>query len=245
VFCGLQTGFNSASLVQIPFVLDSSVHLYNEDVGPDEKRPDLAEQLAKMRSYPNRSGTTPEIWNTENGIWLNTARSWLGSAEIPVNVSTTIADAANTVSRDLAGLKAMGVKRYFHYTATATPSGDIVNRDECRSIIDTNGVPHAAGAAFAASVYFLEDAQPIGLDIRPVGASHVTVAQFSSAKGPVTVIWSRYGVTLGQVPGLDWQKASGFDIMGNPITLSPQTKVTLDPIYLKGADASAAASAHQ
>jgi hypothetical protein len=29
VFCGLQTGFNSASLVQIPFVLDSSAKLTN------------------------------------------------------------------------------------------------------------------------------------------------------------------------------------------------------------------------
>jgi len=211
-----------------------SFHLYNEDRGPEEKSPSLADQLAKIRSYPNRFGKTPDIWNTENGIWLNTARSWLGSAEIPASVATTIEVAANTVSRNLAGLKAMGVKRYFQYDANAAPCGGIIYRDECRNIIDTNGVPHAAGAAYAASVYFLEDTQPVGLEVKAAGTGHVTVAKFTGAKGPVTVIWSRDRTTLGEVPGLDWKKASGFDIMGNPISLSPETKVTLDPIYLVG-----------
>jgi hypothetical protein len=209
-----------------------SFHLYNEDRGPEEKRPSLADQLDKIRTYPNRSGKVPDIWNTENGIWLSTARSWLGSAEIPTTVSTTIADAANTVSRNLAGLKAMGVKRYFQYAVNAAPSGGIVYRDECRGIIDTNGIPHAGGAAFAASVYFLDDAQPVGLDVRSAGPAKVTVARFTGPKGPVTVLWSRDGSTLGQVPNLYWQKARGFDIMGNPISLSADTKVTLDPIYL-------------
>jgi hypothetical protein len=70
----------------------------------------------------------------------------------------------------------------------------------------------------------------------------VTVASFTSAKGPVTVIWSRDGTTLAQVPGLNWQKASGFDIMGNPISLTADTKVTLDPIYLVGGDAAKASA---
>jgi hypothetical protein len=211
-----------------------SFHLYNEDRGPEEKLPSLADQLAKIRSYPNRSGNTPEIWNTENGIWLSTSRSWLGSAQIPSTVATTIADAANTVSRNLAGLKAMGVKRYFQYAVNAAPSGGLVYRDECRGIVDTNGIPHAAGAAYAASVYFLEDAQPVGLEVKDAGAAHVTTAKFNGPKGPITVVWSRVPTTLGQVPGVDWQKASGFDLMGNPMDLSVNTNVTLDPIYLVG-----------
>jgi hypothetical protein len=209
-----------------------SFHLYNEDRGPEEKQPALADQLAKLRSYPNRSGKAPDLWNTENGIWLSSGRSWLASAEIPAGVSTTMADAANTVTRALAGLKAMGVKRYFQYAAFAAPSGRIVHRDECCGIIDVNGVPHPAGAAYAAAVYFLEDAQPAGLEVLAAGSAHVTMAKFHAAAGPITVIWSRDAVKLGQIPGLDWLRASGFDLMGNPISLSPDTPVTLDPIYL-------------
>jgi len=209
-----------------------SFHLYNEDRGPEEKLPALADQIVKMRSYPNRSGKTPDIWSTENGIWLSTARSWLGSAEIPASVATTIADAANTVARNLAGLKALGVKRYFQYAVFAAPSGGIVYRDECRSIVDTNGIPHAAGAAFAASVYFLEDAQPLGLEVREAGAAHVTVAKFTGSKGPITVLWSRMPVKLAEVPGIDLHAANAFDIMGNAFAPDAATMLDLNPIYL-------------
>ncbi len=238
---------NVAGGLDIPFTWDEladgggkevdaiSFHLYNEDRGPEEKQPPLDQQLTKLRTYLNRSGGVPELWVTEGGIWLDSGRSWLDSAEIPASVSTTIADAANTATRTLAGLKAMGIKRFIDYAAFASPSGSIDYRDECCGIIDTNGVPHAAGAAYAAAVYFLEDAQPLGLNVKPVpGAGSATIASFKGPRGPITVVWSRQPVTLGQIPGVDWRQASGFDLMGNPIDLSADTKVTLDPIYLVG-----------
>ena len=52
-------------------------------------------------------------------------------------------------------------------------------------------VAFAAGAAYAASVYFLEDAAPDGLDVRPVGKANVTLARFHAADHHVTAIWSR------------------------------------------------------
>ena len=220
-----------------------SFHLYNEDRGPEEKQPALAGPLAKLRSYPNRSGNVPEIWNTENSIWLETARSWLGSAEIPSNVATTIADAANTVSRSLAGIKAMGVKRYFQYTIVAAPSGAIIHRDECRGIIDANGVPHAAGAAYAASVHFLEDALPVGLETTRIGNSQVVLARFRTADRTITVLWSRVPTTLGAIPAEEWKRATGFDLMGNALPLSAETTVSLDPIYIINGVGSASAVA--
>ena len=213
-----------------------SFHLYNETSGPDEKRPPLADQLAKVRSYQNRSGQTPEIWNTEGGIWLFGGRSWMDSEEIPSSVSTSVADATNSTARSLIGNKALGVQRQFYYQTYAEPSGRIVYRDECAGMIDVNGVPNPAGAAYAAAVYFLEDATAIGLDVRAAGAGHVTVAKFKGPQGLVTVVWSRDSINLSQIPDLDWKKASAFDLMGNPITLTADTTITLDPIYMENKD---------
>jgi hypothetical protein len=209
-----------------------SFHLYNEDRSPDEKKPPLADQLEAMRQFKNRSGAVPELWDTEGGIWLNAGRSWLRSARVPSSVSTTVADAASSVVRMNAALKAMGVHRYFYYTAMAEPFGRTVYRDECSGIIDVNGVPHAAGAAYAATVYFLEDASPIGLEVKPVGDGKVTLAKFQTSDSRITVLWTRTPLELEAIPGLDWKGASGFDMMGNPIDVSAQTKVTIDPIYL-------------
>ena len=237
---------NVAGGLDIPFTWDEladgggkevdalSFHLYIEDRGAEEKQPLLADQVAKLRSYQNRSGKVPGLWVTEGGIWLDQGRSWLESAEIPVATQTTVSDAANSVSRQLAGLKAMGITHYFDYIAAAEPSGRIDYRGECTNMVDVNGIPHAGGGTYAASVYFLEDATPLGLEVRPVDRARVTLAKFRSAKGPITVIWSRDPVTLGQVRDLDWKQASGFDLMGNPITLSPDTKLTVDPIYVIG-----------
>jgi hypothetical protein len=160
----------------------------------------------------------------------------MDSEEIPSSVSTSVADATNSTARSLIGNKALGVQRQFYYQTYAEPSGRIVYRDECAGMIDVNGVPNPAGAAYAAAVYFLEDATAIGLDVRAAGAGHVTVAKFKGPQGLVTVVWSRDSINLSQIPDLDWKKASAFDLMGNPITLTADTTITLDPIYMENKD---------
>ena len=126
----------------------------------------------------------------------------------------------------------MGVKRYFYYGAGSAPSGGVDYRDDSRGMIDTNGIPQPAGAAHAAAVYFLDDAKPVGLERTPIGDDLVTFARFRTSDSTITVIWSRHPVKLGQIPESEWKGASGFEIMGNPLPLSADTDVTLDPIYL-------------
>jgi len=209
-----------------------SFHFYGEDSGPEEKKPPMADQLAQMRQFPNRSGQVPELWDTEGGIWLNGAHSWLDSAEIPSTVVTNIEDAANTMVRMVAALKAMGVKRYFYYAANAAPSGGADYRDDGRGMVDTNGIVQPAGAAHAAAVSFLENAEPNGLETKLVGTNKVIFARFHTVDSTITVIWARHPVKLGQIAESEWQDASGFEMMGNPLPLSSETDITLDPIYL-------------
>jgi hypothetical protein len=212
-----------------------SFHFYNEDRGVEEKEPPLEPQLEAMRKYLNRSGLVPPIWCTEGGIWLDGGPSWLGSARIPTPYLTTIDDAANSTVRTAVALKAIGVRRYFTYAAYAQPSGGLVYRNECDEFIDVDGIPKPTGAAFAAAVHFLEGAEPVGgLQTRPIAGGHVAFAKFQKAGATTTVIWARGAASLGNVSGIDWKDAAGFDLMGNPITLSTETPVGLDPIYLVG-----------
>jgi len=209
-----------------------SFHIYSDDRGPEEKKPPLADQIAQMRQFQNRSGAVPEVWDTEGGIWLNGARSWLNSAEIPSTVVTKVEDAANTIVRTVAGLKALGVKRYFYYAAGTEPSGCTDYRDDGRGMMDTNGIVQPAGAAHAAAVFFLDDATPVGLETKSIGNSQVVFARFQTADSKIAVIWARHPVKLGQIPESEWKDATGFEMMGNPMPLSSDTEINLDPIYL-------------
>jgi len=210
-----------------------SFHLYNETKSPEAKIPALQPQLAKMKTFPNRSGTTPEIWHTEGGVWLSDGRSWLRSANIPTGTLATIQDAATALVRTAVALKAMGVHRHFQYGSFADPAGRIVYRDECSGVIDVNGIPHPAGAAHAAAVFMLEGTQPIGLEVLEVGAARVTMATFSKGNELLTVVWSTQNVRLGAIESLDWESAAGCDIMANDLKLTTDTLISSDPIYLK------------
>lgn len=213
-----------------------SFHLYSEDRSPEEKRPPLQDQLETLRTFKNRSGQTPGIWHTEGGIWISGGRSWLGSAEIPALVGTTMADAAASIARTTAALKAMGVQRHFFYVANAEASGGSVYRNECSGMIDLNGVPHPAGSAHAASVFFLEDAEPAGFDVLEFDGGRATVARFLKDGRRLNVLWTRSpGVTLGRLPETAWRDAAaGFDLMGNPLPEKPSasTPLSAEPVYL-------------
>jgi hypothetical protein len=209
-----------------------SFHYYGEEKSPDEAQPPLPELLARVRAFPNRSGQVPPLWESEGGIWINGGRSWLNSAEIPSFVVTTIEDAASTLARTDASLKAMGVVRYCFYGAFAAPSGGIDYRDECSGMIGTDGIPSPAGAANAVAVHFLEDARPVGLEKQDIGSSHVTFARFRTDDTAITVLWARIPLKLGQLAKAEWEGAAGYEIMGNPLKLSADTEVNIDPIYL-------------
>ena len=208
-----------------------SFHLYTEERSPDEAKPALADMLTQLRQFTNRSGKVPELWDTEGGMWVNEGRSWRASAEIPTSAGTNIADTTNATIRMIAGLKALGVKKFFYYGTGADPWGRICFRDECSGLIDIQGTPNPAGAAYAAAVCFLESADPVGLDVKDVGRSKVSLARFRAGDKAIAVLWSRTPAELGSIPDLDWTKASGYDLFGNPVDLSEKTAVTIDPIY--------------
>ena len=71
-----------------------SFHFYGEELSPDERKPSLADQLAGMRKFPNRSGSVPPLWMTEGGMWLDDSKSWLRSAQVPTSQVTTFSDTA-------------------------------------------------------------------------------------------------------------------------------------------------------
>jgi hypothetical protein len=182
----------------------------------------------------NRSGKTPELWHTEGGVFLSNGRSWLASAAIPTSTLISIRQAANSLARTAIALKAMGVKRHFQYGSYADPSGHIVFRDECSGVIDVNGIPQAAGAAHAAAVLFLEDVDPKGIEVKKIGEAKATIAKFSQGNKPITVVWSNREIPIGEISGLGWESVEAFDMMGNPLSLTKDTVVSLDPIYLRG-----------
>jgi hypothetical protein len=209
-----------------------SFHLYSEDLGPEEKRPPLLDQIQALRNAEIEGGTENlPLWHTEGGIWLQHGNTWLKTTGKPPIVTTSVADAASTLVRTAVALKAMGVTHHFMYAAYASPAGRVVYRDECSGMIDVNGIPHAALGAHAAMVAMIEEATPVKFEQIAAGSAKVSVARFRKGDTPITVLWSRQPATLAAIPDLD-AHATAYDMMGNPIPLDATTTVGLSPIYL-------------
>lgn len=205
-------------------------HFYYEDQDPLEKRPDFLEQLAAMRAARNRSSAEPGIWHTEGGIWIKSAPSWFALSGLPDHEGTTQLDGAHTVVRTAVALKALGVKRHFHYAATG--NAGLMWRTECSSMIDLDGSARPSLAAHAAMVWQLDDAQPKAMDTVQAGGAAVRLARFTSPRGAITVAWARGDLAAAQVPGLLAGASEVRDLMGNQL-MAEQARVTIAPIYVR------------
>lgn len=206
-----------------------SFHFYYEDLDPLEKKPDFPEQLAALRAARNRRGVEPGIWHSEGGIWIASAPSWLSLYGLPARESTTQLDGASTVVRTAVALKALGLKRHFHYAALG--NAGLVWRTECSSLIDLDGSARPSAAAHAAMVWLLDDAEPIGVETLTIGEAAVRIASFRSpSRGAIRVAWSRVPITAAQVPRLVEGAREIRDLMGNPLT--GEIEVANTPIYI-------------
>lgn len=211
-----------------------SYHLYYEDASAEEPvvRPSAIERTRNYQALKNRKGEPLEVWHSEGGMWLSEGVSWLRAMRIPSMSTLGMRDAANTIVRTVASLKAAGVKRHFHYADYVHQSGHTVNRLECASTFDVNGMANPAVAAHAASVLFLEDAVGTGLDEIPVGGAKAIIAHFKKDGKTIDVAWSRIPIAVASVPGLSFSGKKLFDMMGNPVAPESVTSLTLDPIYI-------------
>jgi hypothetical protein len=204
-------------------------HFYYEDLDPLEKKPDFLEQLAAMRAARNRGGVEPGIWHTEGGIWIKSAPSWFALYGRPQTESTTQLDGAHVVVRTAVALKALGIRRHFHYACIG--NAGLVWRTECSSLMDIEGSARPSAAAHAAMVWLLDDADPIGIETVNVGPAAVRVASFRSpTRGTVRVAWSRVPVAAAQVPKLLDGAREIRDLMGNPV--AGPAELTAAPVYV-------------
>ncbi|MBI4979904.1 MAG: carbohydrate binding domain-containing protein [Spirochaetes bacterium] len=212
----------------------ASYHCYYEDASPEEPvvRPSAIERSKKMQAMVNRKGEPLEVWHTEGGMWLSEGVSWIRTMRIPSASTLGMKDAANTIVRSAASLKAAGVKRHFHYADYVHQSGHTVNRLECSSTFDVNGMANPAVAAHAVCVMFLEDAEGTGLDEIRAGDAKVAVAHFKKNGKNIDVVWSRIPAAFADVPQVKTAGKKMFDMMGNPVTVENTPMITLNPVYV-------------
>lgn len=208
-----------------------SFHLYGEDQDPLEKQVPFLPQLAWLRAARNRSGGEPAIWHTEGGMWIQTAPTWLALCGYRSTECSTQLDGAHALVRIATTLKALGVKRHFHYGMMG--NGNLMWRNECAGMIDFGGFARPALAAHAAMVQELDDAEPLSMDVIAVEGAKVRLARFASPRGPLTVAWVRGDLPAGKVPGLLDGAARITDLMGNPVAAGA-ARVTLAPLYVRG-----------
>jgi len=216
-----------------------SHHWYFENQSPDQLPAvpftvQAGERFGKMKG---RGGKTPELWQTEGGIYLNGALSWMTSWEIPPGSPYGPLEAAGTLVRTVASLKAAGYRRNFFYAFMAEKSGRISYLDWCAGILDVDGTPHSGFAAHAVAVSCLEEANAAGFLVPEIAGTpkgSVFVARFLKAGKPLSVVWSRKPIPLSSFPPELWRGCEVFDLMGNPVAQIPSTRVDLCPVYLVG-----------
>lgn len=208
-----------------------SFHYYNETTGPEEFKPAMSDELAFIRGFKNHAGQTPDIWMTEGGVWLASGNTWLRTSQAPHTQVVGVLDAAHSLVRTAVAFKAMGLGKHFHYADFAAPSGRTVCRDECSGLIDVNGIPLPSLAAHAAMVRFLDQAQPLGLQVEKVGGTDVVLARFIRDSRPITVVWSRVPVSLRDAGAVLPTGGKLYDMMGNPLRRDQGILLSLNPIY--------------
>ena len=213
-----------------------SHHWYYENASPDQM-PEMpftvqaSERFGKMKS---RAGKVPELWQTEGGIYLNGAKSWMTSWDIPPVSSYGVLDAANTLVRTVVAFKAAGYKRNFFYLFNAKPTGRCAYYDMCVGLNDVDGSPHPAFTAHAVAVSFIDEASPDGFvypEIAGISKNSAFVGRFIKAGKRIDVLWSKKPVALKNFPAESWKSRAAFDMMGNPISANDATVVDSNPLY--------------
>jgi hypothetical protein len=134
----------------------------------------------------------------------------------------------------MALLKAIGVKKHFHYTGCGHQAGRIVYRNGFQNLIDINGIPHAAFGAHAAAVLFLEGAEGRGFEERNAADASARLARFERGSEEIVVLWSDKPVPLVQFPEFSPRSVHAFDMMGNRIGDPENASTGASPIYLVG-----------
>ncbi|MBT9136788.1 MAG: hypothetical protein DDT34_01874 [Firmicutes bacterium] len=209
-----------------------SFHFYFESSSPDEvPLPTMVEQIQKLRTMPGRGGKPLDVWHTEGGASLSDGAHWSRSLRIPATSYVSTFEAATTLVRTIASLKAAGARRHYHYSAFAEPMGRQVNRDETSVMFEASGAATPSFAAHAASVLMLEGAEGKGVRVEQIGASRVVIAEFVKDGKNIDVVWSREPVALSAVTSVKTDRRKLFDMMGNSITADALT-LTQSPIYI-------------
>ncbi|MBN8215183.1 MAG: hypothetical protein J0L75_01005 [Spirochaetes bacterium] len=219
-----------------PQINGASFHFNFEEHSPNEApNPPALAILPKILEMPGYGGKPLSVWHTEGGPWHGEGGSWLRSARIPSTSALSMIDLAGTLVRTMASLKAIGVARHFQYQCFAHPSGAGVTQDEGGTMIDRSGAALPTFVAHAVAVSMLEGADGRGVEELAAGDAKVLSARFLRAGKAIDVVWSRIPVKLRSVAHLRWQDRDAFDLMGNPVDLNPETRLTQAPIYLRTA----------
>jgi hypothetical protein len=203
-----------------------SFHYYEGCSGKSPEETFVFREIDCVRSLKNREGQPMKVWHTEGSA---TGPSCLDGMCMGPADSTSVGDYATILVRSAAAFKAIGVQKYFHYDANAHPAGAISYR-RLTDMMDVNGIPQPSLAAHAAMVYFLEEAEPAGL--QRLANDAVTVAGFNRHGKRIDVVWAKPETSIESVKELNYKNRLACDIMGNPISVSPQTILTTKPIYL-------------
>ncbi|MDR2675277.1 MAG: hypothetical protein LBC18_10570 [Opitutaceae bacterium] len=213
-----------------------SFHYYLFGAGGNNPDPvSMLSILEKYRAHKNHAGATLPLWQTEGGPYISGGRSWYDSWRIPPSSSMSPAQAAASMTRTALFHKAMGVIRYFAYSAPASETGHKAHDDGCSGFIEVTGLPSHGIAAHAAMVALTEDAAPRGFEKNAVAGGAVSVARFANAQtGDVDVYWSADAIPITEAAALR-EGDQVLDMMGNIIAPAKleQTATGEFPLYVR------------
>ena len=206
----------------------ATFHIYGTDVAG------LQPHIEKLQRERGRDGGPIDVWMTEGANTTRTS-TWLRGLRIPdAAPSTALQQAAGTL-KNMAQLKAMGVKRYYQYPGPLEArSGRRINDSMWAFGDDVMGNPLPLWSAYAAAVKMLEGAEPVkdnAMQTVNVGDVPVTMLRFQRKDGTrVTLVWAKTPVSYAQIAGLP--KGQLFDLLGNAL----DSVTTLDnvPVYVVG-----------
>jgi hypothetical protein len=206
-----------------------AVSFHHYGFTPDRR---LIEKIESLSGRTGRDGKELGVWHSEGGLWLSVGGSWLKTTGLPNLGGTSMTEAAAELVKTMAVLKAIGVRKHFHYSGCGHQAGRIVYRNDCANLIDINGIPHAVFGAHAAAVLLLEGAEGKGFEERKVDNAILSVARFEREGKPILVVWSDRPVPLDRVAEFDPGTTKVFDMMGNGIDVDDATGIEPTPVYV-------------
>ena len=180
------------------------------------------------------------IWHTEGFGELgfgSESVTWMSTTGHPYKDSTTFHQQWKTSGMNIQNIlifKELGIKKHFIYAAFAQPSGHIIFRSECSFMADINGLPKSCLTAHAAAVYFLDGAEPKGLDFKKAGSAGYWLASFVRNGKKLDVLWSNAALSANSAANLKplFAGRKAFDMMGNPIQAKTDLRLSAAPVYL-------------